>query len=211
MKYDMKVIGLTGGIATGKTTVSNLIKDLGLPLVDADILAREVVGPGSFGLKALVEVFGSEILKKSGASFELDRPKLAQKLFSDPSCRLVVENIVHPLIQWRANQEFGALKNQGKKIVFYDAALIFEKELHLKLHSVIVVHTGHQLEAALKIQIQRLMARDKLSFEKAKERVNSQMPMADKIKAANHLIDNSEGPKKTEEQVRELIRRLTSP
>jgi dephospho-CoA kinase len=203
----VKRIGLTGGIATGKSTISKMIKDFGLPLVDADILAREVVGPGTFGLRALVQVFGNDILKKGKDFSELDRAKLGQKLFSDPDCRRVVENITHPLIQWRAKQEFEILRRKGEKLVFYDAALIFEKNLNKNFDHVVVVHTGTG-EKALQIQIDRLMSRDNLSLVIANERLDAQMPMADKIKGANFLINNSESLKKTEEQVKDLIQRL---
>jgi dephospho-CoA kinase len=203
----MKLIGLTGGIATGKSTVSKMLQDVGLVVVDADVLAREVVSPGSFGLKALVQVFGKEILKNHNSKFELDRPQLAQKLFSDPDCRRVVENIIHPLIQWRAKEEFEILKRQGEKIVFYDAALIFEKELHKNFDHVIVVHTGTGQSAA-ETQIQRLASRDKINFEVAQERIKTQMPMGEKIKGASFLIDNSEALHKTEEQVKALIQKL---
>ena len=203
----MKRIGLTGGIATGKSTISKMIKDLGLSLIDADILAREVVGPGSFGLRALVQVFGNDNLKNGKEFSELDRAKLSQKLFSDPDCRRVVENITHPLIQWRAKQEFEILSRRGEKLVFYDAALIFEKNLNKNFDHVVVVHTGTD-EKALKIQIDRLMSRDNLSLIIAKERLSAQMPMAGKIKGANFLINNSESLKKTEEQVKDLIQKL---
>jgi len=203
----LKLIGLTGGIATGKSTISKMIKDFGLTVVDADILAREVVSPGSFGLKALVQVFGHEILKEEKSNLELDRTKLGQKLFGDPDCRRVVENIVHPLIQWRAKQEFDILRRQGEKIVFYDAALIFEKDLHSSFDHVVVVHTGRDSEA-LQVQIRRLMERDKVNLKTAQERIDVQMPMADKIKGAHFLIDNSQNLKKSEEQVKDLIQKL---
>ena len=114
----MKLIGLTGGIATGKSTVSKMIRDLGLTVIDADILAREVVEPGSFGLKALVQIFGKDILKNNGGVSELDRRLLAKKLFDDADCRRVVENITHPLIQWRAAQEFRRHFGLGRKYYF---------------------------------------------------------------------------------------------
>ncbi len=198
----MKVIGLTGGIGTGKSTVSKIILDLGLPVLDADVFAREVVESGSFGLKALVQVFGNEILQSKG---ELDRSKLGQKLFSDPGCRRVVENILHPLIQWRAKQEIERLRCEGKKIVFYDAALIFEKDLVKNFDFVVVVHTPEEE------QIKRVMARDKLTLEQIKERINSQIPMAHKISKAHFLIDNSGSQAQTQEQVRAFLRVLNLP
>jgi len=198
----MKLIGLTGGIATGKSTVSKMLRDLGLTVIDADVLAREVVEPGSFGLRALVQVFGFEILKNSGGVSELDRGLLSRKLFDDVNCRRVVENITHPLIQWRASQEFRKHFNLGENIIFYDAALIFEKNLRDKFNSILVVHTTPE------IQIQRLKEREKIDHTHAKKRISSQIPISEKISGANHLIDNNGNLSQTKEQVIELIKKL---
>ena len=194
----MNLIGLTGGIATGKSSVSKMIQAKGLPVIDADFLAREVVSPGSFGQKALVQVFGPGIL--SGE--ELNRKLLGQKLFADPVCRRVVENITHPLIQWRAKQEFAALEKAGHEIIFYDAALLFEKSLTKNFNLIVVVH------APEKIQIDRLIERDKISKTEAEQRVNTQMPMAKKIAEAHLLIDNGGTLKQTESQVEEILSKL---
>lgn len=198
----MKLIGLTGGIATGKSTVSKMIRDLGLTVIDADILAREVVEPASFGLKALVQIFGKDILKNIGGVSELDRRLLAKRLFDDADCRRVVENITHPLIQWRAAQEFRRHFSLGENIIFYDAALIFEKNLKDKFTSILVVHTTPE------IQVERLKGREKLETTFAKQRIDAQLPIAEKISAADHLIDNGGTVSQTLEQVKELIKKL---
>lgn len=198
----MKLIGLTGGIATGKSTVSKMIRDLGLTVIDADILAREVVATGSFGLRALVQIFGKEILKNNGGVSELDRRILSQKLFDDANCRRIVENITHPLIQWRAAQEFRKHFNLGENIIFYDAALIFEKNLRDKFTSILVVHTTPE------IQIERLKGREKLEDIHIQKRLSSQLPISEKMASADHLIDNNGSMAQTLEQVKELIKKL---
>jgi dephospho-CoA kinase len=198
----MKVIGLTGGIATGKSTVSKIIQDEGLVVVDADILAREVVSEGSFGLRALVQIFGDEIVNRKGEKVALDRNLLAQKLFSDPECRRVIENITHPLIQWRAKQEIERLGRQGEKIVFYDAALIFEKDLAKNFDRVVVVNANPEE------QKKRLMNRDGLDFLVAEKKIETQMPMSKKVAAADFVIDNSGSVQQTKEQVRRLLDKL---
>jgi dephospho-CoA kinase len=196
----MKLIGLTGGIATGKSTVSSMIRALGLRVIDADILAREVVVEGSFGLKALVQFFGNKILSAQ----ELNRKALAQTLFGDPDARRVIENIIHPLIQWRAKREIELLRQSGERICFYDAALIFEKQLSKNFEAVIVVHTDPQT------QIRRLSERDKIGIADATERLKSQMPIEAKCKEADYLIDNSRSLKETESQVKTVVEELLS-
>lgn len=176
----MKLIGLTGGIATGKSLVSGILRDQGLDVVDADVLAREVVLPGSFGLRALVQVFGVEILNDGN----LDRSKLRQKIFSDNNARLVVERIVHPLIQWRSFQEFQRLIKAGRKLAFYDAALIFEKDMVSLFDLVTVVNAPSPL------QLERLIARDKMDRESAMRLISSQWPMEKKIAGAHFVIEN---------------------
>jgi dephospho-CoA kinase len=195
----MKLIGLTGGIATGKSTVSKMIHDLGHKVIDADVLAREVVQSGSFGLEALVHVFGTDILTKN---HELNREVLREKLFSDKDCRRVVENITHPLIQWRAKQEFANLESKGETLVFYDAALIFEKNLMNNFDYILVAHTPSD------IQIKRLMSRDKVDEKTAVQRISSQWPLDKKKEGAHYLIDNGTTLAETEKQTRDLIEKL---
>jgi dephospho-CoA kinase len=191
----MKLIGLTGGIATGKSTVSDIIRGQGLAVIDADVLAREVVAPGSFGLKALVEVFGPGVL--SGA--ELNRAALREKIFADPTCRLVVERVTHPLIHWRAQQEFKAHRKAGDKVIFYDAALIFEKNLLPIFDAVIVVNAPEES------QVSRLVSRDKISKEGARQIIESQWSMEKKVAGATFVIDNGGTQAETKRQVLDLL------
>jgi len=194
----MKIIGLTGGMATGKSTVTKMLQDESMKVVDADLLAREVVLPGSFGLRSLREIFGPGIIQGE----ELNRTLLRQKIFEDPGARKVVENILHPLIQWRARSEFKALSKLGCQVVFYDAALIFEKNMMNKFDAVVVVHTNPE------VQLSRLMERDKLSRERAERILSSQWPIAEKKAASHFSIDNNGTWEETARQVKELVQRL---
>ncbi|CAM6001619.1 unnamed protein product [Sphagnum balticum] len=195
----MKLIGLTGGIATGKSTVSQLILGRGLEVIDADDLAKEVVVPNSFGLRALVQVFGKGILQKTG---ELDRTALRKKIFEEPQARLVVEAITHPLIQWRAKQEIERLRQKQVAFAFYDASLIFEKNLVDQFDHILVVHTTQD------VQLQRLITRDKISKDSALKALGAQWPVEKKMNLAHFLIDNNGTPEKTKEQVEDLLKKL---
>ncbi len=192
----MKLIGLTGGIATGKSTVSKMLTDLGQKVVDADLLAREVVEPHSFGLEGLIGVFGRKILSSDGA---LNRAALADLIFSDQEAKKVVENITHPLIHWRAQQEFSALRKQGLPVAFYDAALIFERNLTPIFDEILVVRTD------METQVQRLVKRDNLTRERALKRLEAQWPIEKKAALAHRIIDNSGDVQNTRKQVEELV------
>lgn len=214
----MKWIGLTGGIATGKSTVTKIIQDLGGAVVDADVLAREVVGPGSFGLEGLIQVFGPGVLKSrsgtggaisnsaGGAAGKekdpLDREALGAMIFSDPEKKRWLENLLHPLIQWRAQQEKLILERSGAQVAFYDAALIYEKNLSKNFDKVIVVScTSEQ-------QLERLIKRNGLSSSEAKKRLSVQMPPDEKVRLADEVIDNSGSLASTRDQVERLLRKL---
>ena len=195
----MKLIGLTGGIATGKSTVSKALRDLGMCVIDADELAREVVEPHTFGLISVVENFGIQILKSNGV---LDRSKLGEIIFSDRESRERLERITHPLIQWRSLQEQGVCRGRGDGLVFYDAALIYEKDLVGQFDSVVVVHTSSET------QIKRMLSRDKISSEEAGKRIQSQIPISEKVKRADFLIDNEGSIEMTRHQVSQFIEKL---
>lgn len=194
----MKIYGLTGGIGSGKSTVSKMLQDLGHIVVDADFLAREVVAPGSFGLRALVQNFGSAIVDDKG----LKRSVLREKIFESEETRLLVERITHPLIQWRAKQEFDFQRSQGRIVIFYDAALIYEKNLVPNYNGVIVVYTTNE------VQINRLMSREKISEESAEKILNSQWDLEKKKNMANFVLDNSGTIEETRVQVQALINKL---
>ena len=215
----MKWIGITGGIATGKSTVSKIIQDLGGVVVDADQLAREVVAPGTFGLGSLVQIFGPVILARGentgsksgglsgtassgGAEPALDRAALGKIIFAEADKREIVERLLHPLIQRRALEEREKLSNQGLPRAFYDASLIFEKGMKDRFDSVILISTSFE------VQKSRLMKRDGLSAADAEARIASQMPLSEKIKLADHVIENDGDTAGIRRQVEELLRKL---
>jgi dephospho-CoA kinase len=202
----MKIIGLTGGIASGKSTVTKILRDEGQVVIDADELAREVVAPGTFGLKSVTETFGPGLLT-GGASANwqvnsLNRKALREKIFSDENSRLILERITHPLIQWRARGEFEFYRRQKQGVVFYDAALIYEKDLVRLFNGVIVVHTTPE------VQLKRLMSRDRILEEDAHKRLAAQWPLEKKIPLADFTIDNNASQDETRKQVKELVKKL---
>jgi dephospho-CoA kinase len=178
------VIALTGGIATGKTTVAEFLRRQGFIVIDADQLSRQVVSPGSEGLGAIVREFGSDILDSSGS---LDRAKLRGKIFADPqnsNPRLKLESITHPLIR-QLLVETVAKKRPTQKDpypIFYEAALIFESKSQQKFKEIWVTACSPEN------QLRRLMTRNKLSEVEAQKIIASQFPMDEKVRGADRVI-----------------------
>jgi dephospho-CoA kinase len=193
------ILGVTGSIASGKTTVCNLLADLGASLVSADQLAREVVRPGTSTLQQLAELFGSGILQPDGT---LDRPALAQRLFTDAAARAEVNRITHPAIAALAEQTLRAKVREGAWLVVYEAPLLFEAGAERRVDAVLVVTVEES------VQISRLMQRDGLSEDAAKARVATQMSQAEKVARADLTIDNSGTVEDTSKAVRALFARL---
>ncbi len=178
------LIGLTGGIASGKSTVSAMLAQKGAVIVDADLIARMVVAPHSQGLQALVNLWGPMILNEDGS---LNRSKLGEIIFSDPNQRKKLEAITHPLIfQESARQIQEGILNQAPMIV-YDAALLFESGRSKDFKPVVVVYTRPE------IQIQRLMQRDLIDAMSAQKKLDSQMSVDEKKNLADIVIENNEG------------------
>ena len=192
----MLLVGLTGSIATGKSTVAGILKGMDYTLIDADQIARDVVGPSSLGLKALCCHFGKEILDPSG---ELNRPYLGKKVFHDPAARARLNDILHPLIIQRMQEEIQKHHNDPEKIVVVDVPLLFETGLDAMMDYIVVVYAD---EAT---QLLRLMGRDDLTGEEARQRIAAQMPLAEKVKKADFVIDNTGLRQQTEQQVKELM------
>lgn len=195
----MLVLGLTGGIASGKSVVSGMFRSLGAEVVCADELAREVVRPGSHALARIVERFGAEVLRSDG---ELDRPYLAAKIFSDPQARKALDQMTHPAIAELARQRFAAFARQGARMVIYDAPLLYEAGADALVDEVVVVAVEEET------QLQRLRLRDGLDLQAAKARMAAQMPMAQKLARANYVIDNNGSLEITRQQVMALVARL---
>ena len=188
------LVGLTGSIATGKSTVSKMFAHLGARVIDADLLAREVVMPGQSAYRKIVEEFGPGVVQADGA---LDRKALGAIVFADPARRKRLEEITHPAIGARQQRMLAALDEEAfEGIVLWDAALLFEGGGVAKMDRVVVVFADPETER------RRLMDRDGLSEADARARIASQMPITEKAKLAHHVIDNSGAREETERQVR---------
>lgn len=193
------VIGLTGGIASGKSTVAGMFADLGAVIIDADKIARDVVDPGQEGLHSIVQHFGEEVLDQEG---RLDRKKMGELVFSNEEARKTLNSLLHPLIRSRMEQEKQKALLLHPPLVILDIPLLYESNWQKRLEKVIVVYVPEPL------QVQRLMSRNCLTLEEATQRIKAQMPIEEKKQRADFLIDNSGTTEKTKEQVALLFRRL---
>ncbi len=178
----MRVIGLTGGIASGKSTVADIITGYGLPVIDADQLARDAVLPETPGLRQIVAAFGSEVLKDDGS---LDRAVLAEKIFSEPAARGILEAILHPLIKELAEKSLEELRRQGVPAAFYMAPLLIEAGVTGRVDEVWVVYVDRET------QLERIRRRDSLNRKDAEKRLAAQMAMDEKRRYGRIVIDNS--------------------
>lgn len=191
------LVGLTGGIGTGKSTVSNLFRALGAEIIDADLLAREVVEPGEPALAQIAGEFGREVLHPDGT---LDRKKLGAIIFADPARRKKLEQITHPAIRDRFVRHLDELEARGfAGIVFYDAPVMIEAGGHKAMDKLVVVATDEETQRA------RLRARDAIDETEARRKIGSQMPVAEKAKLADYVIDNAGDRAATERQVRRVF------
>jgi dephospho-CoA kinase len=189
-------VGLTGGIATGKSTVSEIFRRLGCVIIDADVLAREVVAPGEAALAAIVAEFGRDILRPDGT---LDRAKLGAIVFADPARRARLEAITHPEIRARLARRLQELGEQGfEGIVVFDAPVMIESGNYRTMDRLVVVATDEATQGA------RLIERDGLRREEATRRIASQLPVAEKVKLADYVIDNAGDRAATESQARRV-------
>ena len=192
----MYLVGLTGGIASGKSYVASLLGQLGASTVDADQVAREVVVPGSVGLVQVIGAFGSEILLPNGA---LDRPKLANIVFSDAEKRIELERILHPLIKARTTQ---LISGQVSDIVVYAVPLLVEANVDYPFDAIITV------EAGVENQVARLMNSRQLPEADARARIGAQTGSAERTARANYVIDSSGTKEQTKLQVAEVWERI---
>jgi len=193
----MRIIGLTGGIASGKSSVAALLERLGAAVIDADQLAREVVEPGEEALAAIVAAFGARVLNGDGS---LNRAALGELVFADPKARRTLESITHPAIRRRAEERLERLRQAGTRTAFYVAPLLIEAGIVSRVHEVWVVYLDQET------QLQRLMARDGLGREAALARIASQMPMEQKKRLGRVVIDNRGSREDLEAQVLRLWR-----
>lgn len=191
------VIGITGGIASGKSTISNIIRSLGFVVVDADIAAREVVMPGEPAYQKIIETFGEEILLENK---EINRVKLGSIIFHNEEKRLILNSIVHPAVRQKMLADKDAAIERGEKTVFMDIPLLFESKLTYMVDRTILVYVDENT------QLKRLIERNQLSKEDALARIQSQMPLSEKKALADAVIDNNGTIDQSKEQLLEILR-----
>jgi dephospho-CoA kinase len=195
------VVGLTGGIACGKTTVAQMFGDLGIPVIDADELAREVVEPGTPGLQRVVEEFGRSVLDREG---RLDRKKVGDMVFNDKEARERLNAILHPLISAAGAERLQAHQGDLVPYLMYEAALLVETGSYKAFSALVVVSADEALQRL------RLIARDGHTVAEANARISSQLPLARKIAVADYVVTNNGDLEATREQVRDVHAKLVS-
>lgn len=176
------LVGLTGGIASGKSVVSNYLKQKGIPIIDADVVAREVVEPGTRGLQKIVDHFGTDYLTSEQT---LDRKKLGQLIFSNEAAREQLAVFLDQAILDRMQELTAAYRTRQESLIVWDMALLIEKNYQSLVDEVLLV------SVAPDIQVERLMARDHISAKEAKQKIASQLPLQEKKRFADLWIDNS--------------------
>ncbi len=180
-KERSKIFALTGGIGSGKSSVARIWREAGLPVVDADQVARAVVASGSDALSEIVELFGTHVLLPDGA---LDRGSLAKLIFKDAGLRSQLNGIVHPKIRISVEKEFNRLESEGAELICYEVPLLFETHQEERFRPVVVVSVPFELQLA------RTCARDHLTKTEVLARIGTQMPLAEKEERADHILFN---------------------
>ncbi|MBI5875976.1 MAG: dephospho-CoA kinase [Deltaproteobacteria bacterium] len=194
------LIGLTGGIASGKSLAAKELKQLGAYLIDADEIAREVVKPGLPAYKDIIQEFGEGILNPDKT---INRKALGGIVFSNPELRNRLEQITHPRILDEIDKRILAIQDKNPKaIIIIDAALLIEAGLYKKMDKVIVVYADE------KAQIERLMERDDFTMDEAKQRISSQMPLQEKRRFADFVIENIKDIDTVKQEVRKVFKML---
>lgn len=193
-------VGLTGGIASGKTTVALYMADLGAFVQDADRIAHEVMGAGGAAYDGVVECFGRSVLDTEG---EIDREKLGRLVFEDSEARRSLDAIVHPRVREEAELRLQRYLEQGTaKVAVFDAALLFETGSYKSFDRLVVVKCSRDA------QLRRLLARGRISRREAVSRVDVQAPLQDKLAVADYVIETEWTLKRTELQTRQVYRSL---
>lgn len=194
----MRVIGLTGGIASGKTTIAEVLAKEGGVILDADLIARDVVEPGTPGLEAIVREFGPEVLTAEG---RLDRPALARRVFGDPQARERLNAIVHPAVKTALRRELACLarRDPAPEFVVLVVPLLLETGMQALVDTVWLVTVPEA------VQKERLMRRDGLDAAAAEARIASQWPLERKVALSDRLIDNTGSPEDVRRRVREAL------
>ncbi len=200
METEMLVAGLTGGIASGKSTVAGIFRKEGAQVIDADVIARQVVAPGLPAWQDIVRLFGDQVVAADGT---LHRPRLAERVFHDPELRRRLEHIVHPRVRAAIDTQMSRLRDTSPgAVVVQDIPLLLEAGMTQGLDEVIVVYV------TAPVQLQRLMRRDGIDASQAKARIDAQMPLEEKRKRASLVIDNSRHRAATRAQTLAIFARL---
>lgn len=177
----MKWVGITGGLGCGKSTLARLLQDRGFPVIDADSIAKQVVGPGTPGLRDVIKEFGAEILASDGS---LNRAALSQLVFTQPSALDRLEKIIHPLVQSEVKKQKEILERNGQALAFYDVPLLFEKNLQDQFDAVLVVACSEGQQRL------RLKNRNHWSDDEIARRIQAQLPLLEKVRLADFVIWN---------------------
>lgn len=193
------LLGLTGGIATGKSTVAAVFRAAGCPIVDADVIARQIVQPGQPALAAISQAFGPTVINLDGT---LDRKALGAIVFADRTKLAQLNRIDKPYLRQAINQALATAKATGASVVVGEIPLLYETHYESSFDGVAVVSLPPDL------QLRRLMARDALTEVEAKQRIAAQMPLAEKVARADFVIDNSLGAAGREQQVAAILAQL---
>ena len=190
------VIGLTGGIASGKSTVSNMLKEMAISVIDADVEARLAVEKGEPAYQQILSEFGDEIVLPSG---DIDRQKLGSIIFHNAEKRQLLNGIVHPEVRNRMNNQVEAARARREQVIVLDIPLLFESKLTHMVEKTILVYVDRY------IQLKRLMERNNLSLEEAEARIKSQMPLSDKVPLADAVINNNGTITESKKQLIEIL------
>lgn len=193
------IVGLTGGIGSGKSTVARFFRELGVPIIDADQVAREVVEPGTEGLAEVVAAFGEDVLDGEG---RLDRAVLGERVFGDDEARKQLEKILHPRIGAASMEKLMELSHQGHAYALYEAALLVENGSNRMMNALVVVAVDESTQLA------RVQARDELDEDAARARIASQLPLSEKVAVADYVIQNDGSLDATQRRVDEVHREL---
>lgn len=192
----MKWIGLTGGIASGKSTVARILREMGHSVVDADALARLVVAKNGPAYREVLSVFGPDFVDGNG---ELDRKKLGQIVFADKKKRVQLEQIIHPKVKYLALLEKSRLETEGKNIAFYDVPLLYEKNLEAEFDAILLVYAPES------IQIERMMIRNGYSESEARERMQAQIPIEQKLLRSPHVVMNTGKIEDLKKEIKKIL------
>lgn len=192
------IIGLTGGIASGKSTVSTFIREKGIPVIDADVAAREVVEKGEEAYQQIVDTFGEKVLHSDGT---INREELGAIIFNDTDKRNKLNSIVHPAVRKRMDQLEKKYIDEGFKTIVLDIPLLFENRKLDQFDFTILVYVDEE------VQLKRLTERNHLTEEQAKSRIRSQMSLKDKIPLADEVIDNNGTIEETKHQLYDIFQK----